>query len=159
MIHNIKHTVFRCSLAAALLILLHSGSYGQPVKVNEPDYNLPRLFSHVSDSVPVQLSVLTPLLVKRTGEQVTLTVGNHLLINGTVVSDTARYNQVIRTVVVRLALAEKALLVFSKVKVASGETLYRAHIVGKQTGDCFDLVQKDGQYYFVKRSIHSLRME
>ncbi|MBL7746169.1 MAG: hypothetical protein JNM19_01970 [Chitinophagaceae bacterium] len=151
--------ILKISLTIVLLIKMSISGHTQIVPVNEPREDLPKLFAAVPDSVPVNIEVLTSLFEKQNGNSITILANGSPFVEGTIMSQVTKFSNTIRTVTVKLSFTEKALLVFSRITLPSGNTSYRGHINGKQTGDCFELVNQNGRYYFSKQSINRLRLE
>ncbi len=159
MIQQLITCPLKLCLTVVLLIKLSTPGHTQVVPVNEPREDLPKLFSAVPDSVPVNIETLTSLFDKQHGNSITILANGSPFLEGTIMSQATKFSNAIRTVTIKLSFAEKALFVFSKITLPSGNTSYRGHINGKQTGDCFELVSENGRYYFTKKSIHRLRLE
>lgn len=137
---------FTCIFASAQKVVLPK----------EPNLNKPKLFQHVPDKVSFSVSKLTPLLKMEKGQTTDLTFSDKFIFKGTVVSSVSKYNNAIRSIVVRSADNSGANLVFSQITNPDGTTYYRGRIISFQHGDCFELKNENGQYFFIKKNLNDM---
>lgn len=145
-------------IAAAIIISNNvSGQFTPPV--NEPNYNMRKVFIAVPDSVNMDIALLTAILDRQAGEAVTIKSGTNIIMDGVLQSVTTKYNGVIKTALVSITGSDKILFSFARVMETVDKPVYRGYIIGKNTGDCFELIEKNGQYILVKKEINSHRAE
>lgn len=129
------------------------------IPINEPDYTLPKAFSSAPDTSLVSIDSLINVLNKQAGEKVRFTLGNGFYIDGILESVISKYNGTIKKATVRLSATDNLLFTFSSTNTSQGNIIFRGFIMGKKVADCYELIQKDLQYYFIKKIIHQLRAE
>ncbi len=145
-------------VAVILLISVNASTQSLP-PINEPDNNRPLAFAGVSDSITVSTTSLSAIIEKRQGDTITINTGNGTVIEGVLELITSKYNNALKTVSIRIISPEKILFSISRILLPSDKILYRGIITGKNTGDCFELVQNDDQYTFIKKNINKFRAE
>lgn len=137
---------FMCLFATAQKVILPK----------EPDFNKPKLFQQVPDKVAFQVTKLTPLLKPEKGQATDISFSDKFNFKGTVISSVSKYNNAIRSIVVRSADNSGANLVFSQITNPDGSVYYRGRIISFQHGDCFELKTENGQYFFVKKNLNDM---
>lgn len=149
-------------LIAFLFTTLANAQHKNHVRLNEPDLNRPRLFDKLPAEIPVSIAELNKLL---SGE---ITAGRQASIGteaeaklspfkGTIVSS-AKDHQM-RSVVIRSEAFNGATLTISSSTNADGTITYRGRIISFKHGDAYDLQQRDGLYYFVKKGFYEMVYE
>lgn len=149
-------------LVALLFTTLATAQYKEHAPLNEPDLKRPRLFDKLPAEIPVSVAELNKLL---SGE---ITAGRQANIGaeaesklspfkGTIVSS-AKDHQM-RSVVIRSEAFNGATLTISSSTNSDGAVTYRGRIISFKHGDAYDLQQRDGQYYFVKKGFYEMVYE
>lgn len=152
----------RTAALCASAILWTLCSFAQQVKppVNEPDYNKPRLFDHLPDSIPVSLAEINTLINAEVGRTTSLRTGSSnpsaLHFDGEVVSTTNKYNDQIKSVVIRSSNFNGARFTLSRITKSDGVVSYTGRIISFQHGDLYELQNQDGQLILVKRNFYDL---
>lgn len=128
--------------------------------IKEPDYNKPSLFAAFPDKIPVDISELKNLFsnVAAKGTGVTVKFLNKQLpdFDGKIVSMSSKYNNTLRSVVVRSTKFNGATLTLSSSTTTDGAAIYTGRIISFQHGDLFVLQKENEQYYLIKKKYHEL---
>ncbi len=152
----------RTSVLCACIALTSLGAFAQgttdPVPVNEPDYNKPKLFANLPDQVQLNTDDLASLFSNPVGSPAGIRLSDdaRLRFEGVVVSSGSKYNNSIVSVVIRSSNFSGANLTISRVTLDDGATVYRGRILSLHNGDLYELQQREGRYYFVKRNFYDL---
>lgn len=127
-------------------------------RINEPNYNKPRLFSGLPDNIPVSIESLSSLLYKPVGEEISvgLAGGEQFVFEGKIVSTTTKYGNSIQSVVVRSTNFNGAVLSFSKITNADKSNSFTGRIVSLQHGDLYELKNQNGQFVMAKKNFYDL---
>ena len=140
-----------------LLICIYSIASAQKLVLpKEPDHKKPKLFLDIPDRVPVTSSTLTPLLNLKTGQATNISLSDKFIFSGMVVSTASKYNNTIKSVVVKSTNRTGANLTISQITNPDGTVTYRGRIISFQHGDCFELKSEKGQYILVKRNFEDM---
>lgn len=136
-----------------------SAQHSDHAPLNQPDLNKPRLFSNLPDRIPVSTEYINSLFDAPTGKSVTLQSAvdpTGARFEGIVVSTASKYNETLKSVVVRATNFNGANLTVSKFLDENGAINYSGRIVSRQHGDAFVLKTEDGQLFLVKKDYYSL---
>lgn len=142
--------------SALMLTICNISVSAQTDRINEPDHNKPKLFENLSKDIAVNPEQLADLLIYQVGQPVNITLASGFIFQGHVVSTATLYENSIQSVVVALTNYNGARLTFSKVINADRRTSYTGRIISFQHGDLFELVNRENQYYFVKKKLYDL---
>ena len=140
-----------------LLSILCATAYAQnPIPVNEPDQNKPRLFTNLPDKIPVDSNELQGLVNTETGKNVSFKLGQNTLnsFNGQVISRSD--DQIIHSVVIRSANFNGATLTLSSSAQPNGTVKFTGRIISFQHGDAYELQNRDNQYILIKKNFYDL---
>ena len=127
--------------------------------LNEPNRNKPSLFSNLPDQIPVSIEYLNTFFDAPSGKPVSLATGtdrNSLSIEGRVISSESKYNEALKSVVVRSTNYNGATLTISRYTDETGAVSYTGRIISMQHGDAYELKTIDGSLFLIKRKFHSL---
>jgi len=127
------------------------------VSVNEPDYNKPKLFGDLPDSINFDPTYFSALFNTQVGQSVTLSDIPGFTISGQVISKADGQNSA--SVVVRLANRPGARLIFTKLTGANNSIKYLGRIISLKHGDSYEIVSENDQYYLKKKAINELVTE
>jgi hypothetical protein len=145
-------------------IFFFTTSFAQDrVQLNEPDHSKPSLFKDLPDKIPVEVSELNSLL-SHTASKGTAIKNNFLDkklpgFNGQLISATSKYNNTLRSVVVKSTRFNGATLTFSSSTTTDGTARYTGRIVSFKHDDAYVLEKHNDQYFFVKKRFHELVSE
>jgi len=144
-----------------LLLLFAATGFTQNNSVaNEPDQNKPSLFTGFPDKIPVDLNELKSLFSNDAakGTNVALKFADKKLpgFNGKIVSATNKYNNSIRSIVIRSTQFNGATLTLSSSTTTDGAASYTGRIISFQHGDLYVLQKENEQYFLIKKKYHEL---
>ena len=148
-------------LCAAIVLLVCSLdlSAQQTAPVTEPNYKKPKLFGSLPANIKVNIHSLKELLKASNGEAVKSDLGNpgsSFNFNGQVVSTASKFNNSIKSIVIRSDNFNGARLTFTQRIDEDGTISYIGRIISFDHADVYELQQKDGNYEFVKKRFHDL---
>jgi len=146
-----------CCVCITLVGLAASAQH-QTVPVNEPDQNKPLLFGGLPDVIPVDINSLTSLLKDPVGTTVSLSLSPNarFVFEGQVVSTAGKNETDIQSVVIRSNNFNGAMMSFSRTENTDKSTLYVGRIVSLKHGDLFELQNRNGEYFLVKKRFYDL---
>jgi hypothetical protein len=126
------------------------------IPVNEPDLNKPRLFTHLPDRIPVDITLLKNLLKAGPGKDVSLRLGDNdaSSFNGKVIS--VADDQNIHSVVIRSGNFNGATLTLSSSTQPNGAVKFTGRIISLQHGDLYELQSQNEQYILIKKNFYDL---
>ena len=128
--------------------------------INEPDNNKPALFANFPDKIPVSIDELKSLFSNDAarGKDAAVNFADKKLpgFNGKLVSVSSKYNNSIRSVVIRSTHFNGATLTLSSSTTTDGAARYTGRIISFQHGDLFVLQKENEQYYLIKKKYHEL---
>ena len=149
-----------------------SNGQNQKIPLNEPDYNRPKIFQNLPDSIPVDANTLSGLFNAAKGESVAPTFANRssaatFLLRGEIISKTdnttnnlqsRNVNQVSNTSTLILKLSDYNSTNFTLSKITSpdGTIKYTGRIINFRSGDLFVLQNVNGNLVLVKKDYYTL---
>ena len=143
-----------------ILLCCATGFAQNKATINEPDYNKPALFSNFPDKIPVTIDELKSLFSTDAarGKAAAVSFADRKLpgFNGKIVSLASKYNNSIRSVVIRSTHFNGATLTLSSSTTTDGAASYTGRIISFQHGDLFVLQRENDQYYLIKKKYHEL---
>lgn len=144
---------------SALLCLVFSVASAQKdqIRLNEPDYNKPKLFADLPERLPLEFSSMETLLKLPIGATVNTRATERLPFNGTVVSKAE--DKDVQSVVVRLANRYGATLTFSKTRLSDGSFRYTGRIISLKHGDAYDVVPEGNGLMLKKKGLYDMFSE
>jgi hypothetical protein len=137
---------------------LHAEAQGRP-PLTEPDYNKPKAFSDLPAKMNLRLTEVENLFSLPVGGTVNTKVTDNLKFNGTVVSKSDPQDNRLKTIVVKSSANPSITFTFSRIVNADGSYTYRGRIMGKNTGDGFEIVQENNTWYLQKTALYDLISE
>lgn len=150
----------RTSLLCVCITLysLCSFAQNQTIPINEPDYNKPKLFQNLPDNISVSVDKLNSLLDNPVGRGINMNLSDksQFQFEGQVVSVASKYENSIRSVVIRSTNYNGAMLTLSRITNADGTITYAGRLMSFQHGDLFELQTKDGNLILVKKNFYDL---
>ena len=146
---------FCCSSVLAQTDKVDYKSY----RVNEPEMNKPKLFQNQLDDIPINPDQLKNLLHYQVGQNVSINLSPGFLFEGQVVSTASKYENSIQSVVIASSNFNGARLTLSRLTHSGKGITYTGRIISFQHGDLFELVNRENQYYFVKKKLYDLISE
>lgn len=149
------------AIAVSVLLLalyLHSGAQEQPIPINEPDYNKPRLFSDLPEQMDLKLTEMDNLFQYPIGSDVSINAADNFLFKGTVVSRSDEKENSLQSIVIRSSNRKGAVLTFSRA-VINGEEVYMGRIMSMKNGDTFEIIKEKGKYILKKKDLYDMISE
>jgi hypothetical protein len=150
----------RTTVLCACITVCSLYSAAQTPKVNEPDYNKPRLFDNLPEVIPVSVENLNLLLNAKPGVTINTTLSTDAKtapFEGTVVSAVNKNEDKVQTVLIKSTNYNGATLYISKVITGDGTVKYNGRLRGSfQNGDLFILQQKDGGFVLAKKNFYQV---
>jgi hypothetical protein len=145
-------------LCLSLLLICATASAQEKIPVNEPDLNKPKLFNDLPDKIPVHILDLQALVNTSAGKEVSLTLEKNTSteFDGKIVSAASKYNNNIRSVVIRSSNFNGATFTLSSSILANGTVKFTGRIISLQHGDLYELQEQDNQYILIKKNYHDL---
>ncbi|HEY6502502.1 MAG TPA: hypothetical protein VIZ28_00885 [Chitinophagaceae bacterium] len=145
-------------ICLSLLLICASAPAQEKIPVNEPDLNKPKLFSNLPDKIPVNILDLQGLVNTETGKEVSLMLEKNTStgFTGKVVSAASKYNNNIRSVVIRSSNFNGATLTLSSSILANGTVKITGRIISPQHGDLYELQKLNDEYMFIKKNYYDL---
>ena len=128
----------------------------QTPPVKDPDTNRPSLFQQLPTQANCRIVDLESLLEYKVGSQVNLQIADNLHFVGTVSSIAAKYENKIKSVVVRSINFPGSALTFSKITKEDGSTYFTGRIISYQHADAYEIVNEKGIYSFVKKGFYDM---
>jgi hypothetical protein len=154
---NLRTPVF---CACIIFSSLFSAAQAQKFVINEPNYNKPRQFDNLPESIPVSIDMLNNFVNLKTGVSINTTLSTDAKtapFEGTVVSAVNNYEDKVQIVLIKSSNYNGATLYISKVVTEDGTIKYNGRLMGTfQKGDIFVLEQKDGDFVLVKKNFYTV---
>ncbi|MEP7375931.1 MAG: hypothetical protein ABI675_21225 [Chitinophagaceae bacterium] len=145
------------------LICCATGFAQNSTTVKEPDYNKPALFANFPDKIPVTIDELKNLFSNDAakGQEAAVSFADRKLpgFNGKLVSRASKYNNSIRSVVIRSTHFNGATLTLSSSTTTDGAARYTGRIISFQHGDLFVLQKENDQYFLIKKKFNEVISE
>jgi len=142
------------------LICCATGFAQERATANEPDFKKPALFAIFPDKIPVDINELKNLFSTDAarGADAVLSFADKKLpgFNGKIVSMSSKYNNSIRSVIVRSDHFNGATLTLSSSTNTDGAARYTGRIISFQHGDVYLLQKENEQYFLVKKKLDEL---
>ena len=122
---------------------------------NKSDQTKPLLFSGFPDKIVVDINDLKTVFsdVAAKGTNVAIKFADQTLpgFKGETVSTASKYNNSIKSVVIRSTQFNGATLTLSSSTTTDGAARYTGRIISFQHGDMYVLVKENEKYYFIKK--------
>jgi hypothetical protein len=122
---------------------------------NKSDQNKPSLFAGLPDRIPVDVNELKSLFSSEAakGNNVAIKFADNKLpgFKGEIVSTASKYNNSIKSVVIRSTQFNGATLTLSSSTTTDGAASYSGRIISFQHGDLYVLQKENDKYYLIKK--------
>ena len=142
------------------LICCATGFAQEKATANEPDFTKPALFANFPDKIPVTIDELKSLFSNDAGKgkDAAISFADRKLpgFNGQLVSRASKYNNSIRSVIIRSDHFNGATLTLSSSTTTDGAARYTGRIISFQHGDLFVLQKENEQYFLIKKKFHEV---
>ena len=123
--------------------------------ITEPDYNKPRLFASLPQSLNIKVELLAALFSIQEGQSVNINLGPYVY-SGMVVSRSDVHSKEIQSVIVRSTNYPGSALTFTRGVSSTGAIFFKGRILSRAHSDAFELQFQNGGYSFIKK--HQLRI-
>jgi hypothetical protein len=143
-------------LCLSLFCIYCMASAQETAVPKEPNRFKPKLFKDVPDRVPVSATLFVPLLTMKAGQAAGISLSPNFRFEGRIVSTASKYNNTIKSFVLKSTDREGASLTISQITLPDGSVSYRGRIISFSHGDCFELKTDNGQYVLVKRNFEDM---
>lgn len=143
-------------ISCLLLLFACNFTNAQTPPVKDPDLERPSLFKDLPQQANCRINDLESLLNNSIGDLVNIQIANNLHFVGTVISVANKYDNTVKSVVVRSTNFQGAALTFSKIKKEDGSFYFSGRIISYQHADAFEIVLANGQYTFVKKGFYDM---
>lgn len=130
-----------------------------PIPLNEPNYNKPKLFQNLPDTIPMDVATLNNLFRTDEGKSVNVNLGKKesaFQFEGSVLSKETDNNNNVNAVVVRSSNYNGACFTITKVANTDKTEHYVGRIVNFQYGDLYELKLVNNTYQLIKRNFYEL---
>jgi hypothetical protein len=120
--------------------------------VREPDYNKPKLFSALPDLITITPDFINAAFTSRVGETVDIAIGenNSFRFSGEVISIVSKYQDAVKTVIIRSSNYNGARFFISRVTSQTGAITYTGRLLSKEHGDVYEIKYSNDGMALVK---------
>ena len=144
-----------------LFLLFIAAAFAQSENpINKSDQNKPSLFANLPDKIPVDVNELKSLFSSEAakGNNVAIKFADSKLpgFKGEIVSTASKYNNSIKSVVIRSTQFNGATLTLSSSTTTDGAASYTGRIISFQHGDLYVLHKENDKYYLIKKKYDEL---
>jgi hypothetical protein len=152
----------RTSLLCLCIMLTYLSGFAQTqhdaVPINEPDKNRPKMFQNLPDFIPVDLDNINVLLNTASGRNIStnLSVDLPVQFDGQIVSTSDKNDNTVLSVVIRSSNYPGARLTLSKINLPDGTIKYTGRLMSFQHADLYELQNREGRLFLVKRNFYDL---
>jgi hypothetical protein len=148
-----------------------SRGQNQKIPLNEPDYNKPKIFQNLPDSIPVDAATLSNLFTVSKGQTVAPSFTNRstsasFQLRGEVISKSdntplnvqsrAASHAAISSMILKLSDYNGANFTISRITNPDGTAQYTGRIINFKSGDLFVLQTVNGKLMLVKKDYYAL---
>ena len=128
--------------------------------VSSPDQRKPALFAGFPDKIPVDVNELKSVFSREAakGKNVAIKFADNKLpgFNGKIVSTASKYDNSIKSVVIRSTQFNGATLTLSSSTTTDGAASYTGRIISFQHADLYVLQKENNKYYLIKKKYDEL---
>lgn len=153
-------TIATCALFS--LGFLYSGAQGnnhEKIPINEPDYNKPKLFEDLPQKMNLTIADMESVFDLSVGAPVMAKLTKNFHFKGTVVSKSGSAQTSVRSVIIRSATRQGAVLTFTKITNEDGTSVYKGRIISKESIDAYEIVKENDQYVLQKKNYYEMVRE
>ena len=149
-------TYLLCAFMA--MYSFYSHAQVQKIRINEPDYNKPRLFQGLPEIIPFNPDIFFGLLNKQPGSVIStsLSTDSQVPFEGRIASSSTAPDGRIQQIAIRSTNFAGATFSLSKVQTDDGIVKYNGILMSFQHGDLYVLQQAEGHFILVKKNYYDL---
>ena len=141
---------------SVFLIGVKLSAQNPPIPVHEPDMNRPSLFQNLPEKISCRIDDLSSLLQSEIGNTISFTLSGNVSFQGVVSSVATKFENTLQSVVIRSTNFPGAAFSFSKLIKEDGTVSYIGRIISFHHADAYEILNENGQYYFVKKGFYDL---
>jgi hypothetical protein len=155
-----KTLKFTATCALFFLSFLYSNAQ-ENLRINQPDYNKPKLFADLPQRMNITVSDMESLFDLPVGTAVMAKLTKDFPFKGTIVSRSGNVEDQVRSVVIKSTTNTRlgAVLTFTKIRKEDGSFIYRGRIISKESIDAYEIVNENGQYILQKKNYYEMVRE
>jgi hypothetical protein len=127
------------------------------IPLNEPDYNKPKIFSDLPQTMVLQSAEADALFKLRAGETAKAQLTSQFFIDATVVSNGG--NKSSKTIILKIPARNNAILTLTRFSTPDGIVKYAGRIMSQGNGDAYEIKTENSQYIFNKINLYDLISE
>jgi hypothetical protein len=155
--------MFKAIATCVLLCLSYFYSEAQEnlPRINEPDYNKPKLFEDLPQKMNLTISDMESLFDLSVGTPVLAKLTKSFHFKGTIVSKSGTAVSRVRSVVIKSTtnVRQGAVFTFTKISNVDGGYTYRGRIISKESIDAYEIIKENGQYVLQKKNYFEMVRE
>lgn len=141
------------------LLIFKNRTVAQTVPINEPDYNKPKLFSDLPDSIPVSTTKLLSLFAIPESTSASIEISGSFSFEGYVLTNISKSNNTLQTLLIRLTSRSGSTFAISKITQPGREITITGRIISLKHSDGYTLIAENNNYWFKKIKRHDLVVE
>lgn len=147
-----------CFMLSAVCVNAQTSAKTLPIPLNEPNYNKPKLFQNLPDTIALNVAVLNNLFSSEKDQSVSMSMGSKSSdqFEGSILSKATNADGTTNSVVFRASNFNGACFTITKVINTDKTERYVGRIVNFQYGDLYELQLLNGNYQLIKRNFYEL---
>ena len=146
--------------SGALCVLLYacalSSAAQKSLPVSEPDYNKPKLFADLPQTLILNVKALEQFLDLPEGQSINVPLTDKIRYQGTIVSKSDPLDTEVKTVVIKSTNRLGSSFTFTRIRNVDGSFAYRGRLLSHKHSDAYEIQQENGQYILNKKSLYDL---
>jgi hypothetical protein len=130
-------------------------------RINEPDYNKPKVFDDLPQKMNLTISDMESLFDLSVGTPVLAKLTKSFHFKGTIVSKSGNAETTVRSVVIKSTTntRQNAVLTFTKINNGNGDFTYKGRIISNASIDAYEIIKEKGQYILQKKNYYEMVRE
>lgn len=131
----------------------------EEVPLNQPDYNKPKIFEDLPQTMNLTISGMESLFEFSAGTPVIAKLARNFYFKGTVISKSGSTATAVRSVVIKSATRQGAVLTFTRIANEDGSWLYKGRIISRESIDAYEIVKENDHYVLEKKNYYEMIRE
>jgi len=131
----------------------------EKIPLNNPNYNKPKIFDDQPQKVNLKVADLESLFDLSVGSAVTAKFSKNFFLHGTVMSKSDDADVTVKSVIIKATNRKGAVFTFTRITGKDGSFTYRGRLLSRDSGDAFELVKENGEYFLEKKDYHEIIAE
>jgi hypothetical protein len=130
-------------------------------RINEPDYNKPKVFDDLPQKMNLTISDMESLFDLSVGTPALAKLTKSFHFKGTIVSKSGNAETTVRSVVIKSTTntRQNAVLTFTKINNGNGDFTYKGRIISNASIDAYEIIKEKGQYILQKKNYYEMVRE